>query len=216
MPHRDHLARVDPPSRALRSQALFEAGGQQARGPDLAEARDQVTALRRRRSRCGDRAQVILDDSGLVAPVVEQRPGIAGQQRLGRGLVVRAELPEPGFVTPVVPFGEEDEAQQRIGGAAHRRNDDAEPAVRQASRDIGDNVRNAFVARGVSQAAPAEFMDSPPARRHAAPRCAKRLMITDASVLFRKFQVVGRVGIEPTTSRLKAECSTSELTPPVL
>ena len=26
-------------------------------------------------------------------------------------------------------------------------------------------------------------------------------------------KVVGRVGIEPTTSRLKAECSTSELTP---
>lgn len=25
---------------------------------------------------------------------------------------------------------------------------------------------------------------------------------------------MGRVGIEPTTSRLKAECSTSELTPP--
>ncbi|SUZ69873.1 uncharacterized protein METZ01_LOCUS22727 [marine metagenome] len=25
--------------------------------------------------------------------------------------------------------------------------------------------------------------------------------------------MVGRVGIEPTTSRLKAECSTSELTP---
>ena len=25
--------------------------------------------------------------------------------------------------------------------------------------------------------------------------------------------MVGRVGVEPTTSRLKAECSTSELTP---
>ncbi len=52
---------------------------------------------------------------------------------------------------------------------------------------------------------------------------AKRLMIAAVYVLVSGFftidegiyeeEMVGRLGIEPRTSRLKAECSTSELTP---
>ena len=121
--------------------------------------------------------------------------------------------------TSIILFRENGQIEQCISHATHGGNDNAHAAVFIGQKNPGHTSKTLRIR----EAATTKFMNFPVLIRHL-PQGPVPKTVNDNGTLGRSRlfyekpvsggeKVVGRVGIEPTTGRLKAECSTSELTP---
>src|SRR5690606_9710038 len=158
----EHSASVDENDRPRDVRPAFQRRREEPRGPDLAEPADERAAARRRGAHERERLENGLDVREILAKRRKHLfRGRLVEQVAHGGFIARRELAQR-VLDRLTGDGTIDQAEQLIGHAFHRGDDDGERSVSASS----DDARYPLEAARISDARASEFMDDPGHRKN--------------------------------------------------